>query len=353
MRFIGNKEKLLNNIYEVVLSTDIEQGIFCDFFSGTASVGRFFKQKGYKIISSDVLYSSYVLQEAYIKNNDEPLFKKLLKKIGSTSNALFSKPLDSVIAYLNNLKGQEGFIYKNYTEEGTGEDEFTRKYFSAENGKRIDGIRIQIENWKNEKLLTDSEYYILLASLVESVPFYANISGVYAAFLKHYDPRALKKFQLRNIQIYKNHGDHEVYNLDSTKLVDDLDVDILYIDPPYNNRQYAPNYHLVETIAKYDNPMIKGSTGMRNYEDQKSSFCNPNTALQSLDEIAAKAKYKYLLLSYNSEGIMPKEKILATLGKYGTVDLKEIDYRRFKSNSHGDLKDKKIVQEQIYVLRSA
>lgn len=350
MRFIGNKEKLLDRIYQTVLSTGTKTGVFCDFFSGTSNVGRFFKEKGFKIISSDLLYFSYVLQKAYIENNGEPEFKKLLAKIGTTKNKLFPSRFDSVREYLNQLEGIDGFIYQNYTEEGTKDQKYQRKYFIAENGKKIDAIRTKIEEWKDKKLIKENEYFVLLATLVESVPFYANISGVYAAFLKNYDPRALKRFELKPISFYPGTKKHIVYNQDSMKLVSKLNTDILYLDPPYNERQYAPNYHLMETIARYDSPQIRGVTGMRNYDDQKSDFCNKNNALKALDEIAKTAKYKYLILSYNSEGIMPEESIMNTLKKYGEVVLQNGDYLRFKSNNNGDSKHKKIIQEQLYVL---
>lgn len=349
MRFIGNKEKLLDLIYTTVLSTGIKNGIFCDFFSGTSNVGRFFKEKGFKVISSDVLYFSYVLQKAYIENNKEPNFKKLLKTLKISEDTPFSSPFDTVRNYLNSLKGIKGFIYKNYTEEGTAK-KHKRKYFSVENGKKIDAIRTTIEKWKNEDKINENEYFVLLATLVESVPFYANISGVYAAFLKKYDPRALKSFELKPISFYKGKENHVVYNKDSLDLINNLDVDVLYLDPPYNQRQYAPNYHLLETIARYDNPKIRGVTGMRDYNGQKSEFCNKNSALQALDRIAKTAKYKSLILSYNSEGIMPETEIVSTLKKYGKVKVNNIDYLRFKSNSNGDSKDKKIIQEQLYVL---
>jgi len=351
MRFIGNKEKLLDRIYETVLSTGIQTGVFCDFFSGTSNVGRFFKEKGFKIVSSDLLYFSYVLQKAYIENNGEPEFKKLLAKIGTTKNILFPSRFDSVREHLNQLDGIDGFIYKNYTEEGTKNQKHQRKYFIAENGKKIDAIRTKIEEWKKEKIIKENEYFVLLAALLESVPFYANISGVYAAFLKNYDPRALKKFEIKPINFYSGTKKHTVYNQDSMKLINKLDVDILYLDPPYNERQYAPNYHLMETIARYDEPQIRGVTGMRNYDEQKSDFCNKNNALKALDEIAKTAKYKYLILSYNSEGIMPEKSIIKTLEKYGDVTLQNGDYLRFKSNNNGDSKHKKIIQEQLYILR--
>ncbi len=352
MRFIGNKEKLLDRIFEAVSTTGIKGGTFCDFFSGTSNVGRFFKEKGFKVISSDLLYFSYVLQKAYIENNGEPEFKKLLKTISAPSNSLFSSPFDSVRNYLNSLKGIKGFIYKNYTEEGTQEQEYKRKYFISENGKKIDAIRSKIEDWKKQKLISENEYFVLLAALIESVPFYANISGVYAAFLKEYDPRALKELEIKPMSFYDSNDSHSVYNKNSMDLVEDLDVDILYLDPPYNHRQYAPNYHLLETIARYDSPSIKGITGMRGYIGQKSEFCNKDTALKALEEIAKTAQYQYLILSYNSEGTMPEKDIIARLEKYGRVSLKNIDYLRFKSNSNGDSKHKKMIQEQFYILEN-
>src|SRR3989338_6378704 len=351
MRFIGNKEKLVERIYQAIPSNKTKGTTFCDFFSGTSNVGRFFKEKGFRIMSSDLLYFSYVLQKAYIENNGMPKFKKILPKIGTSKNTLFSSPFDSVKDHLNSLKGIKGFIYKNYTDEGTAGQDFVRKYFTPENGKRIDAVRTKINEWRVEKLISESEYFVLLAALIESVPFYANISGVYAAFLKKYDPRALKQFEIKPMSFYSGEQSHAVYNKNSMDLIDDIDVDILYIDPPYNNRQYAPNYHLLETIALYDSPKIKGITGMREYKEKKSEFCNQGSALKALEEIAKTAKYKCLILSYNSEGIMPEQDIISVLGKYGKVSLQNIDYLRFKSNSNGDSKHKKLIQEQLYVLQ--
>lgn len=349
MRFIGNKEKLLNNIYQTVTSIGISNGLFCDFFAGTTNVGRFFKQKGFSVLSSDLLYFSFVLQKAYIENNKEPTFSKLLPRLKVNNTALFSKPLDLVLVYLNSLEGEEGFIYKNYTEEGSKVHK--RKFFTPENGKKIDAIRSRIEKWKKQKLILESEYYVLLACLIESVPYYANISGVYAAFLKSYDPRALKKFEIKPITLFPGNKKHKVYNKDSMQLINDLECDVLYLDPPYNQRQYGPNYHLLDTIAKYDDPEIKGVTGLRDTSFQKSSFCNKKTALQSLEDIASKAKYRYLLLSYNSEGIMPQDKIMEILKKFGKVKLIEVDYTRFKSNSNGKSAHLKTIREQIYLLQ--
>ena len=352
MRYIGNKENLLDKIYSILEKNNIRGKSFFDFFAGTTNVSRFFKSKGYKIQSSDILYLSYCLQKAYVENNEEPSFPNLLPKLPDQKvNSLFPRPLDIVVAFLNSIPSVEGFIYKNYTPGGTQNLSRPRTYFIDENGKRIDAIRIKIEEWKTAGFINDSEYFILLTCLIETIGFYSNISGVYAAFQKHWDPRALKPLELRSIEIVNNHLENTVHCADSMDLVENINVDILYLDPPYNERQYAPNYHILETIAKYDNPTLRGVTGMRDYSNQKSRFCRVNTALEDLDIIASKANFKYLVLSYNSEGIMPQEKIMDILKKYGDVKLEQFEYTRFKSNNNGLSKIKKTVFEQLYILK--
>ncbi len=350
MRFIGNKEKLVEWIYSKIQEKEIKGKRFFDFFAGTSNVGRFFKTKDYQVVSSDLLYFSYVLQKAYIENNEIPKFEKLLQSIKIQSKTLFASELDLVYGYLNNLQGVDGFVYKNYTPEGTKNLEQPRMYFIDENGKKIDAIRQKIEEWKIENLINENEYFILLTVLIESVPFYANILGVYAAFKKDWDVRALKKLELKPIKLLQNEQKNYAFNQNSVELLDKFEFDIIYLDPPYNQRQYAPNYHLLETIAKYDSPEIKGVSGMRNYEKQKSVFCNRDKGLIELEKILQSKNYKHLLLSYNNEGIMPQDKISKLMKKYGDLELVEYDYLRFKSNNNGQAKNKKYIKEQLYIL---
>lgn len=353
MRYIGNKENIISQIDSILETRNIKGERFFDFFAGTASVAKYYKQKGYTIQSSDVMYMSYCLQKAYIENNEEePFFKQIVPLISNNKKSitLFDTPLDIVINYLNQIPDNNGFIYENYTPTGTRNLEVPRMYFSDENGLRIDAIRQQIERWKNEGLLLENEYYILLSCLIETVSLYANVAGVYAAFYKKWDPRAVKRLELRRIKLLNNQKKNIVHNSNSLDLIKTIDTDILYLDPPYNERQYLPNYHVLETIAKYDNPIIKGVTGMRNYENQKSSFCNPKTAIIDIESIIQKSKFKHLVLSYNSEGIMSKEDIIAIMSKYGKVTFDQFQYARFKSNNNGLAKTKKTVYEQVYIL---
>jgi len=353
MRFIGNKEQLLNQIYSILKKEGVEGNSFFDFFSGTANVGKFFKKLGYQVYSSDILFFSYCLQKAYLENNQQPLFEKVDITIKEKQNHIFKNKFQEIIEFLNQIEPIKGFIYNNYAVGGTNKLKIPRMYFSDKNAQRIDAIRQQIEHWNKEGLLLEEEYFILLASLIESVGFYSNISGVYAAFQKKWDPRALKDFQIKPVEIIIGKYVGTTYNKDSLSLLNDIDANILYIDPPYNERQYAPNYHILETIARYDNPKITGITGMRDYKQQKSSFCNKSTALRDLDKIAKIAKYKYLLLSYNNEGIMPQEDIVSILKKYGSVKVVEFEYARFKSNSNGGSKTKKHIKEQLYILKKS
>ena len=356
MRFIGCKENLLDFIETLVKQKDIRGNTFCDLFAGTGSVAKHFKKLGYKIISSDLLYFSYVLQKVYIEQNQYPKFTKLLKhlKINPVEETLFTSDSQSakeIIKYLNNLERVEGFIYKNYSPEGTQGQTNPRKYFTGDNAKRIDAIREKIEEWKKSNLLNEQEYFFLLGALIEAVPFVANISGTYSAFLKEWDKRAFKKLTLEVPEIIKSDETHKVFNINGLNVFDQIKgIDILYLDPPYNERQYAPNYHILETIAKWDTPKIKGITGMRAYEDQKSEFCNSISGIKALGEIIKKSDFKHLILSYNDDGIMPENEILKLFNNAGKTEVTEQDYQRYKSNSNGNQKNG--VREKLYYLKS-
>jgi len=342
MRFIGNKENLCEKIFTELSKRGIFGRSFFDAFAGTTSVSKFFKQKGFKIFSSDLLYFSYVLQKAYIENNAPPTFKNCDFFLPPRA-LLPSSRLEQAIDFLNETPGENGFIFKNYTPAGG------RMYFSEENGRRIDAIRERIELWFSESRISEIEYFVLLAALLESVSFYANISGIYAAFQKKWDPRAKKKFQLRPISLVAGKQSNSVFWGDSVEVSKKISADIFYLDPPYNQRQYAPNYHILETIARNDLPAIGGVTGMReNYV--RSRFCNAKTALEDLKEIASCGDFKTLVMSYNTEGIMHQASIIETLGKLGDVDLVEFEYPRFKSNNFGTNNGKKI-REQLYILK--
>ena len=343
MRYIGNKINLLEFIEKPLKENKIKQGTFCDIFSGTTNVAKHFKKLGFKIISNDNMMYSHVFQKAYIENNKTPKFKKL-DKIIPDSNA------ENVFAYLNNLKGKKGFIYKNFCKEGSKNSTYTRNYFSKQNAQRIDAMREKLEIWKEKKLLTKNEYYIILCAILEEIPFVSNISGTYGAFLKIDDPRMSKKFTIKIPEFIQSKKIHKCYNTDSNQLLRKIKCDVLYIDPPYNHRQYAPNYHMWETVAVWDKKLLDSLTGLRPYENQKSLYCMKQKCLTAFEDLIENATCKHILFSYNSEGIMSDSQIKKVLSKRGKVKRYTKNYRRFKSNSKAK-KPKKEIKEFVYYVK--
>ena len=310
MNYIGSKQKLSSFIQTAVNSIvgdDLSQKIFCDLFAGTGIVCRTFKPNVKKVISNDLEYYSYVLNKNYIENHETLDFH-------------------STIEELNYLNGIEGFIFNEYSENGAKE----RLYFSEYNGKKIDAIRQQIESWKREKIIDSKTYYFLLASLLESADKVANTASVYGAYLKKIKKSAQKNLVLDPAIFSINDNEHEVFNEDSNLLIKKIEGDILYLDPPYNARQYGSNYHLLNTIAKYDNFIPKGKTGLREYN--RSDYCSKINVRKSFEELVKNANFNYTFLSYNNEGLMSEDEIRTIMSKYGKYDLVITNYQRFKAD---------------------
>ena len=355
MRYIGCKTNLLPHIEAIVLENCPQRGVFCDLFAGTHSVAAHFKKLGFQIVSNDLLYLAYVFGRALVQTNDKPIFSNLRDLPEVRPTGLFDEatPYLKVLNYLNQFDGHsDGFVFNAYCP--SGDNEYGRQYLSDVNGKKIDAIRQQIEIWKKEELVTEDEYYILLLSLLEAVSKVTNISGTYGAYLKNWDPRTYNALTLEPFLPIPSDKEHTVYQEDANSLMERIECDILYIDPPYNTRQYITNYHLLETIARYDNPSVYGKTGLRPYSDvEKSAYCSQSACLQAFAALISIAKAKHIIVSYNSEGIMSESEILELLSQIGeNPQLIPIDYRRFKSHSNGTLKNEKKVQEYLFYVET-
>jgi len=353
MRYYGCKDRLLDFLATGVAETGINHGSsFCDLFSGTTTVAKHFKRKGYTVIANDMLEFSYVLARAYIKNNNYPLFKGLYGKVEGVNRSI--ENISKVIEYLNYLAPIKSFVYKNYCPGGTKKAQHQRKYFSDENGKKIDAIRTEIQEWKDGRLITNDEFYILLTSLLEAVPYVANISGNYAAYLKYWDPRALKSLNLKVPEMLSSNRKNMAFKKDANELMKKISCDILYMDPPYNERQYASNYFMLELVAEGwfngKKPEIYGKTGMRPYKDQKSSYCQKGYVRDSFKDLIDNADTRFMLLSYNDEGLMKREEIIDILSSRGKVKVFERDYRRYKSINQKQA-DRRIVRETLYFVK--
>lgn len=312
MRYAGSKSKICgfikNTIYSVA-GNDLSQTVFCDMFAGTGIVGRSFKNEVKQVIANDCEYYSYVLNRNYIGNHTE-----------IADRERYIEELNAAVP------AGKGIIYENYC-LGGGRG---RQYFSDGNGKKIDTVRQMIEHWKLSKKINENLYYFLLASLLESADRVANTTSVYCSFLKHFEPNAQKELVLLPADFIINENKHKVFNTDSNRLIEQIEGDILYLDPPYNNRQYGAMYHLPNTVALYDCFEPKGKTGLREYH--KSPYCYKNEVQKVFEDLIEKAHFKYIFLSYSNEGIMPVETVRRIMKKYGKYDFASTGYQRFKAD---------------------
>lgn len=341
MKYIGNKSRLLDFIGASIIDSGLPtEGTFIDIFGGTGSVGNYFKGKGYRIISNDIMTYSYVAQKVFIEMNRIPDFK------GISDSGVYG-----VLQTLNNpnLK-KEGFVFNSYAPGGQD----GRQYFSDENAKRIDAVRDMIEDWHHQGLLSEEEYYLLVYSLVDAADFVANISGTYGAYLKIWRSMALKPLTLKCPEIFNNGMENYVYQEDANRLIQHIHGDILYLDPPYNERQYAPNFHVLESLTIWDKPELKGKSGQRDYSDKKSLYCQRGNASAALSDLVSNADVKYIVMSYNNEGIISRESLLDILSSVGSVQEYQQNYRRFRTESNNEHRhykdcDDKVV-EHLYIV---
>jgi adenine-specific DNA-methyltransferase len=305
MNYIGSKKKLLPFLEETILKviSNPETKSFADLFSGTTIVASHFKKHFNSIIANDLEYYSYVLGRNYIQNQIVNL---------------------SLIDKLNSLSGESGFISQHYAPPA-------RMYFTEQNANKIDAIRQEIEAWYENGDITEDNYYFLLCSLLESADKVANTASVYGAYLKAFKASASKSLILDPALPVFPAKSGKMHNKDILELLTEIEGDVLYLDPPYNGRQYGSNYHMLNTIARYKEFTPKGVTGLPDYN--KSDFCSKVKVEKVFKQLLETANFKYIFISYNDEGILPIEKLASICKSIGKYDLYQIDYQRFKADS--------------------
>lgn len=316
MRFIGNKESIVEEIDSFIESkiTSSDRLTLFDAFCGTGSVADRLKEK-YDIIINDNLKWATVYSAGR-------LFAPIchFKKLGFDPFEYFNK----------SDKKHHGFIYKTYAPT-----ESNRMYFTPENAARIDYFRMQIEDWYREGSLIEAEYMFLLSSLIESVSKVSNTAGVYGAFLKKWDARALKPIEFIKPAFNESIPEHiSIFNDKIENIISHVECDILYLDPPYTQNQYGTQYHLLETLVLDDHPSVSKVTGSRPVMPMRSDWSKEYKVNILFDLIIANTKARYIILSYNNDGFMSKEYIEAVLKRYGkpeTYCCKKISYKKYQN----------------------
>lgn len=353
MRFIGSKQQILTFIEDAWRRLVGTGGYYVgDLFCGTGAVSRLFKKLGNKVVANDNLRFGYVCGQAALNVNDEPCFSELFEVREVSDNSQLSlcpTPYDRVLAYLNSLPGTQGFFFREYSPGGTRNRESERRYFSDENAKKIDAIRTKLSYWYETELITEVEYCLLLTDLMRAANRVANIAGTYGCFIKHWDPRASRPLKLLRSAIIPGVFEHEVFCSDANNLAKEKEFDAIYLDPPYTWRHYGAYYHILETIAQGDEPIVSGRTGLRPWEHSKSRYCDRGDAATALRELVGVARTRHLLVSYNDEGLISHDDLMEILGTRGDPRCLEIGYRRYRSNKGGSRRN--ALKERLYYVQ--
>lgn len=316
-RYIGSKARLAEQLRKHIGAWD--GGVFVDAFCGTGAVAEIASSLGWPTLLNDHLVSSATMAAARLISSREARFNAL----GGYLEA---------VARLNRAVPVEGFIWREYSPASVQFCGIERRYFTEENARRIDGSRRQLAVWKDEGLLNSNEERVLIADLLGAVNRCANIAGTYGCFLSKWTAQSNTAFSVQARTLKPNAAPTEMLVGD----VSDIRVgkdDVVYLDPPYTKRQYAAYYHLLETVAAGDEPVVEGVAGLRPWKDRASDFCYKVRALRALTDLIAGLPARKILLSYSSEGhidITDLKPALNAMGRVSVIALQDIG--RYRPN---------------------
>ena len=297
-RYTGSKAKIVNWIMDLIDGNCKNMSSFCDMFAGTGVIASMAVNKYSKVIINDFLYSNNIIYKAFFSQDEYSV----------------GKIADFALRQENILLSQ---INPNYMSINFG-----GKFFSMNDALRIGNIRENLEQEKDK--LNNKEFAILLASLLYSADKVANTVGHFDAYIKDKEIKNAFRFEL--IEPMKVSSKIEIYHDDANKLCRNIQADIVYIDPPYNSRQYSRFYHILENITKWDKPKLYG-IALKPSPENMSEYCR-TAASQVFDDLIINLNCKYAIVSYNntynSKSKSSKNKIeldfiVETLKKRGLV----------------------------------
>ena len=317
-RYLGNKYRLLPFIQSVVSAECKDITSIADIFAGTGAVVSAFIDK--KIITNDILYSNYICHLAWFSPEQYSCEK-----------------IETYISYYNSIKvNQENYMSENFSDT----------FFSRADCRKIGFIRDDIERLYSKNKINARERALLITSLLYAVDKIANTCGHYDAYRQNseFNKELILSVPLPSENLHK---ENICYNSDANELVKSITADLVYIDPPYNSRQYCDAYHLLENISKWEKPEVAGVARKMDRSHIKSDYCT-SRATAALEDLIRNIDAKYILLSYNnmakkgndrSNAKISDDDILRILSAKGTVKVFSEDYKSFttgKSNHEGN-----------------
>jgi adenine-specific DNA-methyltransferase len=373
--YIGNKRRLLpfiKNAFDSIAER-VPVSAFIDPFAGTGAVSRLARFLGWRVAANDAEEYSRILCSCYLTLNAGDL-EGAFKKHGGTA---------AVFRYLNSfhpsrsraegsdraarnenayprigqdapyLPSFEPYISAHYAPRDTDTADYRseRLFYTAENAVFIDLIRSLIEEWYPAGKLTDTEEaerVILLTALLYEASVHSNTSGVFKAFHKGFGghgkdalSRIMSAMELEMPSLIEGRTRAEVFKLDAAEFAASRSCDLCYLDPPYNQHQYGSNYHMLNTIAFWDKPPVSGertASGAfaekaaipKAWKRTRSDFCYARSAPDALSRLLAEIDARMIVLSYNTEGIIPFDRLIEICSTRGSVEILGSDYVTYR-----------------------
>ena len=334
-RYLGNKTRITDWIVSTISDTVKPGARVADPMCGTAAVSLGLAAAGYRVTAADALRFPVLHARARLLYTSELDFSPAMASYASAIDAL------------NRLPPAQGYFWREFGDAGQpANGRQPRGYFTADNAARIDAVRAQIAAWSAAGM-TDQARDLLLHDLILAANDVANIAGTYGYFRATWSTASLKPLQLRATAMGTHSGQHQVMQGNVEDIASSLDVDACYLDPPYTKRQYAGNYHILETLALGDEPVAVGDGGLRDWYPQSSNFCLRRRAAEAFRETLKRLETQWIFISYSEDGQVPANNLMDLLSEFGRVRRVVLDIPRFRSN---DRTASSPVEEHLYVL---
>lgn len=298
IKYLGSKRVLAPRILELAQGLDGVRSA-CDLFAGTTRIAQGFKRLGWHVHANDNTAYGYVLAKAFIEV-DRSTFPEAEAR--------------ATLEHLNALPGTVGYATRTFAREA--------RYFQEPNAQKIDAIRQAIDP------VTEPLRSILLTSLLLAADRVDSTTGVQMAYLKGWAPRSFQPLTLLMPELLPGPG--VASQEDALNLASEVDADLVYLDPPYNQHSYVGNYHVWETLVLNDEPEAYGVARKRvDCRTRKSPFNRKHEAAGALEHVIASLRCRYLILSFNDEGYVPRRSLEAMLSKWGEYTCEAVPHRRY------------------------
>lgn len=303
IKYIGSKRLLVPLIVEVIGALE-PTGRVIDLFSGTSRVGHALKRCGYQVFANDINTYAATLAHCYVEADHEEVIAGVTQAVGE----------------LNHLKGQHGYFTKTFCEDS--------RFLQPHNGERVDAMR----EWIATAELSHDVRAVLLVSLMEAADRVDSTTGVQMAYLKSWSKRSFNDIELRIPDVLPRApgGKGRVFQMEAQVAAKMLSGDVAYLDPPYNQHKYLGNYHVWETLVRWDSPDSYGVANKRvDCRDRKSDYNSRPRIRGAIERLVDDLDVRHLVVSFSNEGYVSRDEIVEILNRRGDVMVLERDYRRY------------------------